>query len=306
LTSTLNFAQPDVTLRLDPAGVIRRAVVANAVSNEDIATWQGQRWAETVEGNGLQLQAMIDTAWTTGLSPVHQVRQRFPSGRALAFEYTTVRLDGDGLLAIGRSLEAVADVQSRLAAASTSMERSAWRLRNLETRQRMLNEISSQAVMLVGAGDLRILEANPAAQQALGAANDNTLLPESDVQQRATFQAMVRRLDAQSKVPGVVLRLGPSRDSWLVRASVVAEWAPVFLLKLTPAGLPRATGDATRQGDVDRAGERRVVEQAVARVERDCVAAVLGRANGDRALVAERLGVRLANLDARLARPSKK
>lgn len=300
MSNTLNFAQPDVTLRLDPAGVIHRAIVANAVSNEDIATWTGRRWAETIEGDSVQLQEMIDTAWTTGLSPVHQVRQRFPSGRAMAVEYTTVRLDGDGLLAIGRSLEAIADVQSRLSAASTSMERSAWKLRDLETRQRLLFEVSSQPVLVIGAADLRILEANPAALQALGVANDTELLPESDVRQRTPFLAMLDRLSEDAKVPGIVLQLGPSQRPWLVRASAIAAWAPVFLLKLSPAGLPPPTDE------LDRARQRKAVEEGVAMVQRQCVEAVLSRANGDRTLVAQRLGISLERLDAKLSGHSDK
>lgn len=42
--SSLNFAQPDITLSLDSSGVIRQAVLANAMADEAVTSWVGQRW----------------------------------------------------------------------------------------------------------------------------------------------------------------------------------------------------------------------------------------------------------------------
>ena len=67
-------------------------------------------------------------------------------------EYTAVRLGGDaGLLAIGKSLQAVAELQSRLVAAQQAMERDYWKLREIETRYRVLFDASNEAVLLVAA-----------------------------------------------------------------------------------------------------------------------------------------------------------
>ena len=84
-------------------------------------------------------------------------------------EYTTVRLGGTGgLLAIGKNLQAVAELQSRLIAAQQAMERDYWKLREVETRYRLLFDASDEAVLLVRAANLRIIEANPAASARAG------------------------------------------------------------------------------------------------------------------------------------------
>jgi transcriptional regulator PpsR len=301
VTSSVNFAQPDITLRLDPSGVIRRAVLANAIANEGVSEWLGRRWSETVATDEAPLQEMLDTAWAKGVSPAHQVRQRFPSGRELAVEYTTVRLGADsGLIAIGRSLEAVAELRSRLTAAKTSMERSAWKLRDFETRTQLLFDSSTQPVLLISSGDLRIIEANPAATGALGLARDGDLLPEIVATERDTFRAMLASLREQGTVPGIVVHLGAERRPWLVRASLVSA-APtaVVLLQLAPAGISPSS-PVEESGKLGKPAMREMVGDAVASVERNCILAALRLANGNRAVVAQMLGISQHALDEKL------
>jgi transcriptional regulator PpsR len=241
LTSTVSFAHPDVTLSLDLSGVIVRAALSNAVSDQITADWIGRAWADTVSNEGnARVHQMLRDACATGVSSFAQVRQRFPSGLELAVEYTTVRLGGEaGLVAIGRSLEAVSELRSRLMAAQRSMERDYWKLREVETRYRLLFDASTQPVLLIGADETRIEEANPAAIRALGVASDCELLPEILEPQRDGFHAMLARVREHGKAPGVVLHLGPDRVPWLVRASLVAgEPRGVFVLQLSPS-LPR-------------------------------------------------------------------
>jgi transcriptional regulator PpsR len=264
LTSTVNFAHPDVTLSLDLSGVIVSAALSNAVSNQITADWIGRAWSDTVAGEGnARVQQMLRDACATGVSSFGQVRQRFPSGLELAVEYATVRLGGGaGLIAIGRSLEAVSDLRSRLMAAQRSMERDYWKLREVETRYRLLFDASSQPVLLIGANDTRIEEANPAAIRALGVASDCELLPEILESQREGFHAMLARVREHGKAPGVVLHLGPDRVPWLVRASLVAgEPRGVFVLQLSPS--------VTR---VDRPGPGVRWEELVARLREAFVA----------------------------------
>ncbi len=240
MLSSVNFAQPDVTLKLDLSGVIRWAALSSAIPNEGVDGWVGRPWVETVAEDGnAHVRQMIADARSAGVSFFHQVRQRFPSGLELSVEYTTVHLgDSAGLLAIGRNLEAVADLRSRLVAAQKSMERDYWKLRDVETRYRLLFDASTQPVLLIGANDTRILEANPAAIRALGVTSDRELLPEILASQRDGFRALLARAREQGKAPGIIMHLGPDRQPWLVRASLIAaEPAAVFVLQLAPSGL---------------------------------------------------------------------
>src|ERR1700710_1035505 len=163
--SVISLAQPDITLYLDIEGVIQSVALSNAISGEATAGWQGRPWIETVEKVGSdKVQRMLDDARTTGVSAFRQINQRFPSGLELPMEFTAVRLGGkEGLVAVGRSLQAVAELQSRLIAAQQAMEQDYWKLREVETRYRLLFDVSNEAVLLVRVDNLQIIDANPAA-----------------------------------------------------------------------------------------------------------------------------------------------
>ena len=315
--SSMNFAQPDITLNLDPSGVIRRAMVSETICGEATSSWVGKRWADTLSDADGRVQHMLDEAWRTGVSLVCQVRQRFASGRELAVEYTAVRLGTEGLIAIGRSLEAVANVRTRLSAAKSEAERTSWKLRELVgDRCRVLPDISSLPVLLVRGDDLLILEANPAAIQALGMAGESDLFLGLSVKERDAFQLMLGRLRADGTAPGIVVHVGPARRSWLLRASLIADWAPVFMLHLMPAGLAPAALDVVAEPPastarptaekLDRAAMREIVQDSVAAVERNCILSVLAMHQGNRQVVANLMGISTAALGAKLDGPSRK
>lgn len=243
--SPVNIAQPDVTLLLDLEGVIREATLSRSLSDEGVGDWLGKRWNDTVaDSGGDKVHRMLNDAREQGVSAFRQVTQRFPSGLELPMEYTTVLLGGRaGLLAVGKNLQAVAELQARLIAAQQTMERDYWKLREVETRYRLLFDASQEPVILLRAGDLRIIQANPA---ALAALTDSHLKPESAVgrdlitevakEDRETFQSMILRAKEQGKAPGILVHLGKDRQPWLVRASLMsAEPNSVLMLQLSAA-----------------------------------------------------------------------
>ncbi len=236
----VSIAQPDITLHLDMDGVIRKASLSNGVSEESMEAWLGRPWGETVANGGSRsVQRMVDDARQRGVSGFRQVSQRFPSGHELPMEYMTVRLGGDfGLLAVGRNLHAVAELQSRLVAAQQAMERDYWKLREVETRYRLLFDAANDAVLLVRATDLQVIEANPAAIRALGIAPvGQDLLDELAPKERGPFRDMLQRVQEHGKAPSMLVHLGRDRQAWLVRASQMASQpGAVYLLQLTPAG----------------------------------------------------------------------
>ena len=147
--------------------------------------------------------------------------QRFPSGLETpdrVHHHPAGR--AAGLLAIGKNLRAVAELQSRLVEAQQAMERDYWKLREVETRYRLLFNSSRDAVLLLQASNLAIVDLNPAAAQALGIAGapvkgartarfPDTLLAE----ERDLFEGMIRRIRERGKAPGVLLRLGQGPDA---------------------------------------------------------------------------------------------
>jgi transcriptional regulator PpsR len=242
-----NAAAPDVKLILDFDGVIQEASLSTVFPGEQPDAWIGVPWMQTVrKSDGEHLRRMVEDARDRGVSAFRQVVQRLPSsGREVPIEYTTVRLgERNGLIAVGKNLRIISELQNRLAEAQQTMERDYWKLRELETRYRLLFASSRDAVMLLDAKDLSIHERNAAAAAALGlpessvrsAGTDNLaelLLPE----ERGSFERMLRQVRDAGKAPGILMRLGPERETWMVRASLIAS-APneVFLVQLWPSG----------------------------------------------------------------------
>jgi len=244
--SAISIAQPDITLLLDMDGVIREATVAGKISSEGVDGWLGRPWDDTVADlGGDKVRRMLNDAKSRGVSAFRQVTQRFPSGLELPIEYTTLMLGGRaGLIAIGKNLQAVAELQSRLIAAQQAMERDHWKRREIETRYRQLFEVSNEAFLLIRASNLRIFESNRAAAQALGLAsqdpaglNGREFLQELLPQERDACQTMLQRVREHGKAPGLLLHVGLDRKPWMVRASMIAaEPGQAFLLQLAPVG----------------------------------------------------------------------
>jgi transcriptional regulator PpsR len=241
--------QPDITLSLDWEGVIREASLSDAIPAEPVREWLGRPWMETVgEIAGLQVRRMVEDARSSGVSAYLQITQRFPSGLELPIEYTTVRLGGQaGLIAVGKNMQAVAELQSRLVAAQQAREQDYWKLREIETRSRLLFDASSEAVLVIAASTLRIVEANPAAIRELGMAPGWNFSDEVAPRDRAALRDVLMRAREQGRAPGIMVHLGAEGTPWLLRASLMARTpGPVFLIQLSPAAAAPQRATAPR------------------------------------------------------------
>jgi transcriptional regulator PpsR len=238
--SAFSLAEPDITLHLDDHGVIREAASSSTVSDEAVETWIGRFWPDTVAGDGgHQVRRMMDDARTSGVSAFGKVIQRFPSGRELPFEYTTIRVSDrrGGMLVLGKSLQVVSDLQLRLAAAQQATEREYWKSRDIETRYRLLFDASDEAVLLVRGNDFVVMDANPAAIRNFGFSSGSVFTDDIAELETEAFHNMLRRVREHGRAPGLVLHPGTDRTPVAVRASVVAaELGLHYLLHLAPAG----------------------------------------------------------------------
>lgn len=248
-TSDSDITRPDVSLRLDGDGIIREVTLSKNLAAGTIEDWVGRPWVETVADFGEEkAKRMVEEAKTGGVSAFRQLTQCFPNGLELPMEYTTVQLgNGGGLLAVGKSLQAVADLQSRLITAQQAMERDYWKLRYLETRYRLLLDAFNEPVLLVKAANLSIVEASPSAIRELGVTDRHgnalekielfDLVSEGD---RKKLETMLLRVRDQGKASPILLNLGQSRKTWFVRASMVtSEQGLVYFLQLTPGATPK-------------------------------------------------------------------
>ncbi len=168
----------DIALVMDGAGVIRDVALIGTDTQFDVATgWIGRPWIDTVT---TETRAKIDTllkeAHSAGVSKRRQVNHLLVDGNDVPVSYTALRLGRDGsLVAVGRDMRHVSALQQRLVEAQQAMERDYWRLRHVETRYRLLFQIASDAILVIDAITLKVLDANTAAGQVFGDSPDRLI-----------------------------------------------------------------------------------------------------------------------------------
>jgi transcriptional regulator PpsR len=292
--------QHDVRVTLDDDGFIRHAVVANAIADESVADWFGQRWVETIDGfNPTRFSELVGLARRHGVSPVFQVTQRFPSGLAVPIEYLAIPSHAGGMIAVGRDVRAVTQLQSRLAAVQQSMEHGYWKLRDIENRYRVLFESSSEAIAVVDTGELRIVEANLAAASAFGIAawrmqrrGGYPLLDLIAPGDMGKVEAALQRAQERGKAPRIVVHLKHRNVAWLLRASALdVERGEHLLLNLLPATDLQQPG---RQADCDQDPTAELVRRSPdGVVVIDCRGEIVSANPAFLALVEERMSARV-------------
>jgi transcriptional regulator PpsR len=165
-------AAADVALVLDTQGVIRDlAFSSDELSNEGYSGWLGQPWAETVTAESRpKIEALLRDAGDANGSAWRHVNHPSPRGADVPMLYSAIKVGKTGrVVAVGRNLRPVAQLQQRLVEAQQSLERDYARLRHAETRYRMLFQMAAEAIVIVDAASEKVLEINPAALRLLGA-----------------------------------------------------------------------------------------------------------------------------------------
>ncbi len=164
-------AASDVALVLDRDGhILDFAVGGGTDSLGDLGLQPNQRWADTVTADS---RPKIDEMLADAESPRarwREVGQKTIEG-SVPLRYLVLEFgDGARLLALGRDLRPVADLQQRLLHAQQAMEREYVRLRHAESRYRLLFQIATEAVLVVDPATSIVIETNPAAASMIGGA----------------------------------------------------------------------------------------------------------------------------------------
>lgn len=166
-------ASSDVTLVIaggEPGTIKDVAFGSEEMAREVDSRWIGMSWLETVTPESRpKIEALLRDAANDAPPRWRQVNHRSTEGDDLPVVYTAMRVGTAGsVVAVGRSVRPIATLQQRLLDAQQSMEREYSRLRQAETRHRLLFQVSAEAVLIADASTRRIVEANPAAHELLG------------------------------------------------------------------------------------------------------------------------------------------
>ena len=163
----------DIALLVDKKGVVLDVSVGRSVLTAlGCQSWLGKPWSDTVtpESRGKVADLLSQKAPGPEVTWRH-INHPVKGGEDVAIQYTSMPLDQGDMLLLGRDLEALASLQRRLVETQQSMERDYVRLRHIESRYRVLLDTSREPVLLIDAGNFKVIDSNLSAQSLLKDSN---------------------------------------------------------------------------------------------------------------------------------------
>ncbi|MGJ5150432.1 transcriptional regulator PpsR [Bradyrhizobium sp. SZCCHNRI1029] len=252
-------AASDIALALDADGNIQDLAFQQAglpleLRNTD--AWIGRSWQATVsEESQTKPELLLAEASQRKVSRWREVRYPAARGPDIPILFAVVAIKGAArFIAVGRDVRATAALQQKLIEAQVAIERDYSRMRNAESRYRILFQITAEPVLIVDAVSHRIVEANPAAAALLdhGAANlIGKLFPDVLLlDDMAMSQSLSLAIRSQGKIERAKIRLDGGRDYLLDGTFFRQDNSSLFLLRFSPQtsqpALPR-TSDVNTQ-----------------------------------------------------------
>lgn len=164
-------ASADISLTLNREGVIQSIAFGNPdLRSPNLESWVGKNWLDVVTSESRpKIQALLQDANETSLSRFRQINVPSSGSADLPLLCATLKVGSTGqIIALARDLREISLLQQRLVDAQQAIERDYTRLRQLETRYRVLFEMASEAVIVLDANTFKVIEANPRAADLLG------------------------------------------------------------------------------------------------------------------------------------------
>ncbi len=235
--ASLIAAAADVTLVLDDEGTITDiAFGSDELCHEGYGAWRGQAWKDTVtrESRG-KVEALLREADHRRSPRWRQVNHPSARGESVPVQYATVKMGENGpVMALGRDLRSVAALQRRLVETQQTMEREYARLRNAETRYRLLFQVSAEAVVVLEADSGRIIEVNPAATRLLGhtarSLAGRSLSGLFDGGSRKSIEVLLAQVTGTGRGDDIAAEAGIAGTSLTVSASMFRQERASYLL----------------------------------------------------------------------------
>ena len=240
LSSALIAESNDLSLVIDSDGIIRDVTLgSNEPALEVALGWIGRPWIDTVTDESKnKIKSLLNSGSEDSPSRWRQVNHPVDDDLDLPMMYKAMRAaDGETIVAVGRDLRQVSQLQQRLLDVQQSLERDYARLHQAEIRYRMLFSMASEAILFVDADSRKIVEANPAAGKLLGKPPNKLLsrtFPRgfSDNSNDAIEELMLR-VRAAGRAEDIIVRSANDHRSFRLNATLVRrEDGPYFLIRL--------------------------------------------------------------------------
>jgi len=235
-------AAADIAVIVDHAGILLdRAFQSEALALEfaDQEQWIGKLWRDTVTVESrVKIDEMLHDVHEKSPRNGRQVNYPAARGDDIPILFSVLPVGDSGqVIAFGRDLRAFATLQQRVVDVQQSFERDYARMRHIETRYRILFQMTPEPVLIVDADSLKITEANPAAR-ALALPKGKIIglglsqLVETDSEQ--ALDALLATLRATGRADDILLRLAGGAGDMLASAFSFRQGnAKLLLLRLT-------------------------------------------------------------------------
>lgn len=232
----------DLTFVIDVNGVIQQAVALDPrLARAARENWVGKVWTETatvesrIKINELLAEANADTPtrW-------REINQVGTGGEEFPLRFSAVKFDSDGLIvAMGYDLQPVAQLQQKLVNAQRDLERDFQKLRDAETRYRVLFQMTAEPVLIVDSQTLKTIDANPAAAMILettpgrlvGRIVADLVAPDS----RESLQTLLAGVKSSGRTEAVRVHVESAGKPFLAScAAIRSDEGLSFMVRLAP------------------------------------------------------------------------
>lgn len=244
----------DVALLVDGDGVVEDIVLgtdAPAVTR-DLLSYGGCSFPDTVTPESRHKALEILAESRSGPTRWRELNHSVADGADRPMLYCGFPAGDNGhSVIVGRDLDGIASLQQRLVETQRSLEQDYWRRRQIETRYRLLFQVSAEGVLIVDASNQRILEANDSAAQLVsGGATElvgQAVLGCFLADHRDAVQQMLITLRGSGRAERLPVTLEHGEREVTVSASLLnGEDSLQFLLRLTPIGAEAPVTESPR------------------------------------------------------------
>ena len=256
-TARVIAAASDLALFLDGDGVVQEVSIGDSI--EPHRGWDnlvGKPWRDTVtveSRNKVELLLREAREHHAGGGKAREINQEAEGIGEVPFRFKALFLDDEGrFAALGRDLRPLARLQQGLVTSQQAMDREYARLRQADTRYRVLFHVSSEGGLVADGVTRKIVEANPAAASMIGDAAQSLLgktieeLFETDSQ--AQIQSLVLGVTAGARPTEAPARLlgQPDRELTVTASLFRQASSAVLIVRFWPANATNGTARASK------------------------------------------------------------
>lgn len=233
--SRLIAAAADAAFVMDSGGLVQDVAFGNAELAQALGgrkAWLQRPLLDAVTPESRRkVEEMMQEPQAPDGPRWRHVNLRGPDAAGIPVMCSAAPLGPDGrVVLLMRDLRLLASLQQRLVEAQQTMEREYGRLRQAETRYRLLFQMSGEPVLVLDASGLRVLEANLAADRIFGA--QHSFLDGFEPEDRPKVEALLAEVRAAGQAGERRVQLAGGREALLSASMLRHERAALFLVRL--------------------------------------------------------------------------